>query len=268
VAALLTPVLLTAGKRIAIILVTTAAHAVATTDGPNFPQGTFFVLSPSGYAQGDLTKHLCLNLYGCRFRASVASIQLQNLQLAGGITAIDILAGAVVPASTALVYEIRLGGAWIPLGKQAVGQLNAGGALNPNIELRATFVGTPDMMPALDLAHSNAHVSRPKTALAHVWPKLPRTPPVSSSQIRVIERYESDDPAQHGWGAKLLTGAGYLTQTPPSSFSDVVKSDGALERTYVFNLAAAVASYKVLTLGTATTPLDVDHGAWIKDYVL
>ncbi len=268
IAGLATPVLLEGGQHVAILLVTTAAHGVGTTDGANFPQGTFFALSPSGYAAGDLTKHLALDLYGCKFLQSVVTVQMQNLQLGGGVTGIDLLASAVVPASTQLTYGIQLGGVIVPLTGLTPAQLNAGGALNPNIPLYATFVGTPDMMPALDLAHSKAHVSRPKTSLAHVWPLAPRTPPVPSSQIRVIERYESYDPAQHSWAAKLLTGANYLTQTAPSSFSDVNNPDGSLERTYVFNLGGAVSSYKVLTLGTAISPLDVDLGAWIKDYVL
>ena len=267
VAAFATPILVEAGH-VAIVIATTGSHRIATTDGASFPQGTFFALSPSGYAAGDLTKHLALDLYSVKFRQSVLSVQLKNLQLAGGITSIDILGGTVVPGATALTYEIQLGGVWVPLSGLTTGQLNAGGALNPNIPLRVTLAGTPDMMPALDLAHSNAHVSRPKTSLAHVWPKAPRTPPVSSSQIRVIQRFEAYDPAQHSWGGRLLTGTGYLVQTAPSSFTDVIGADGALTRTSVYNLAAAVASYKVLTLGTATTPLDVDHGASIKDYVL
>lgn len=268
VASLATPVLLEANQHVAVVVVTTAAHSVGTTDGADFPQGTFFALSPSGYAAADLTKHLQLDLYSCKFRQSVCTVQLQNLQLGGGITGIDILASAIVPGACNLVYGIQIAGVVVPLGAQTTAQLNAGGALNPNIPLFATFVGTPDMMPALDLAHSNAHVSRPKTGLAHVWPLQPRTPPMPSSQIRVIGRYEGYDPAQHSWAVKLLTGTGYGTQTAPSSFSDVSTADGALERTYVFNLGAAVSSYKVLTLGTATTPLDVDLGAWIKDYVL
>ena len=100
----------------------------------------------------------------------------------------------------------------------------------------------------------------------------PRTPPVPSSQIRVIERFESYSAAFHSVGCKLLTGAGYATQTAPSSFTDVTGTDPVagpyLERTSVFNLAAAVASYKVMTTATTTTALNTCHGAWIKNYCL
>lgn len=269
VASLATPVLLKAGQRISYVIVTAGAHALQTTDGSNFPQGTFFVLAPSGYAQGDLTKHLRLNIYGCKFAQSTATIQLQNLQLAGGMTGIDILAGTIAPASTSLVYSIQLGGVLVPLNAKTVGQLNSGGSLPPNVPLYVTFSGTPDMMPALNLAQSQVNVSRPKISLAHVWPKNPRTPPVSTTQVRVIARYENYDAVNHTWGVKLLTGTGYATQTAPSSFTDVVNTnDNSLVRTYVFNLAAAITSYKVLTQGTAASPLKVGLGTYIKDYVL
>ena len=270
IAALPTPVLITAGKRISYVVVTAGAHALQTTDGANFPQGTFFVLAPSGYAQGDLTKHLRLNIYGCKFRQATTTIQLQNLQLAGGITSIDILAGTIAAASVSVQYSIQVAGVLLPLSAASVGLLNAGGSLPPNLPLYVTFTGTPDMQGAVNLAKSTVTVSRPKTVLAHVWPKNPRTPPVPSANIRAIVRYESYDAAQHSWGAKLLTGASrpYLTQTAPNSFSDVVYADGSVERTYVWNLGAAVSAYQLLTTSTATTPFKVGLGAWIKDFVL
>lgn len=265
---LTTPVLLESGQRISYGIVTAGAHQIATTDGANFPQGTFFALSPSGFAQGDLTKHLCMNFYGTKFTQSVVSIQLQNLQLAGGITAIDILAPTIIPGSTTLVYEIQLNGVWTPLNVSTVSQLNAGGSLPPNLPIRATMTGTQDMMPALNLAQSQVLVSRPKTAFTHIWPLAPRTPPMASAQIGVIERYESFDPAFHTAGCKLLTGAGYTTEVAPSSYTDVTTTDGALERTYLFDLGAAITSYKVKSTGTTTSVLKMFLGAWIKDYCL
>jgi len=48
----------------------------------------------------------------------------------------------------------------------------------------------------------------------------------------------------------------------------VTTADGALERTYVWNLGSAVSSYKIKTTGTTTTPLKTFHQAWIRDWVL
>jgi hypothetical protein len=265
---LTTPILLSAGQKVSYGIVTTGAHQIATTDGVNFPQGTFFALSPSGFASGDLTKHLCMSFYGCQFTNSTVSIQLSNLQLAGGMSAIDIQAPTIAPTSTSLIYEIQLNGVWVPLNATTVSQLNAGGTLPALVPLRATFTGTPDMMPALGLSASIATVSLPAKALAHVWPKLPRTPTVPSATIGVIERYESFNAAYHSAGVKLLTGAGYTTQTAPSSMTTVTTPDGGVEVTYLFNLGAAVSSWKVLTVATTTSALIPFHGAWIKDYCL
>ena len=273
VAALTTPILVTAGKRISYGFITTAAHELATTDGASFPQGTFFVLAPSGYVQGDTTRHLALDIYGCRFGQSVTTIQLMrnNLQLAGGITAIDLLAGTIIPASTGITYSVQIAGKLVPLSGLTADQLNAGGAMPANLPLFVTFAGTPDMQPALNLAESGVRVTRPKTTLGCVWPKTPRTPPVATSQVRAIVRYEGFDAAQHTWGAKLLTGAAqpFLTAASPSSFSDVVNAqDGSLERTYVWNLKDPVTAYQILAAGQALTPLKVGHAAFIKDFVL
>jgi hypothetical protein len=265
---LTTPVMLTSGQRVSYGVVTTGAHQIATTDGVNFPQGTFFALSPSGFAAGDLTKHLCLNFYGTKFTNSTVSIQLSNLQLAGGITAIDIQAPTICADSCTIVYEIQLSGVWVPLNSNTVSQLNAGGSMPPLVPLRATFTGTPDMMPALGLTNSIVTVSRPLKSLAHVWPKLPRTPTVSTSTVGVIERYESFNAAYHSAGIKLLTGAGYTTQTAPSSMTTTTTADGGVEVTYLFNLGAAISSWKVLTLATTTSALIPFHVAWIKDYCL
>lgn len=267
-AVLATPVLLQAGKRVSYVLVTPGAHAVSITDGASFPQGTFFVLAPSGYAQGDLTKHLGLNIYGMKFRQSVATIQLQNLQLPGGIASIDILAGSVVPASTNLTYSVQIAGKLVPLSSVTAGQLTAGGSLQPNLPLFVTLAGTPDMMPALNLAKSNAHVSRPAPDFAHVWPLLPRTPPVPSSQIRAKVRFESFDAAFHTVGCQLLTGAGFLTKTAASSISPITASDGGYEVTYTWNLGAAVNAYKLMPMGHTNSVLNTFHAAWIKDWVL
>lgn len=269
VAPLPSPVLLSAGKRIAYILVTTGAHTVATTDSSNYPGGTFFALAPSGYAAADLTKNLCLTIYGCKFAASVASLQLQNLQLAGGIENISIQAQSIAPASTSVIYEMQLAGVWTALSSDNIGLLNAGGALPPNVPFRVTFSGTPDMMPALNLAGTTIHTSRPDTTMTAVWPATPRTPPVSTQHITVIEQMDSFDSGYHTAAVKLLTGAGYTTQTSPSTVSDDTTSvPGSVIRTSTFNLGAAVASYKVMTSATTSTSLKVFSVSNIKDYVL
>jgi hypothetical protein len=262
------PVFLQSGKRYGFVVITGGNHFIATTAGNSFGQGMFFAVT-GGVPIADPTKHLFAQFNACKFRQSIAAIDLQSLQLAGGITSIDILSGAIAPSSTSLTFEVQIAGQWVSLSYANAGALNAGGSLPPLLPFRAVFAGTPDVMPALDLMHSNVHVSRPNTSYVHVWPAgAGRTTPAPTTQIRLTERYESFDAAFHSVTRKLLTGSGFATETAPSSYSDVATADGALERTYVWNLGAAVSAYKLKGAGTTSTALKTFHGAWLKDWVL
>jgi hypothetical protein len=261
------PVYMQAGKRYALSVITPGNHYIATASGPSFPQGMFFGVT-GGYGVADPTKHIVADFHACKFRQTVTAIDLASLQLSGGITSIDILAAAIAPSSTALTYQVQLSGIWTSLNDVNIGNLNAGGALPPLLPFRAVFAGTQDIMPCLDLLTSQVKVARPKTSYTAIWPATARTPPAASASIRATIRFESFEAAWHTTAAKLLTGASYATETNPSSYTDVTTADGALERTYVWNLGAAVSSYKIKTTGTTTTPLITFHQAWIKDWVL
>jgi hypothetical protein len=110
-------------------------------------------------------------------------------------------------------------------------------------------------------------VTRPGTSFTHIWPRDPRTPPIPTDTIGIIGRYEAWDPSYHAVGVKLLTGPTFSIEVAPSSYTDVIKPGGALERTYLFSLAAPVAAYKVRTDGSTKTALDTFLGCFIKDYV-
>ena len=261
------PVCLTGGTRYGLHVSTAANHFIATADGGAFPNGMFFGLV-GGYAIADPTKHIVCDFLNCAFTQSLSTITLAGLQLSGGITSIDALFASVIPDSSQLTFQAQVAGAWIALAAADVGALNAGGALPPLLPFRVVFQGSQTMQPCIDLLHSNVHVSRPKTAYVHVWPLGGRTLAAPSTQIRCIERYESFDPSYHAASMNLLTGVGFATSTAPSSTSDVVNDDGSVERTYVWNLGAAVSAYKYKSLGTTTAALKTFHIAWLKDWAL
>lgn len=262
-----TPVYMQAGKRYAFVVITAANHWVGVSTANTFTEGMFFGLV-GGTHVPEPGKHIAADLYSCKFRQTVSQIDLGGLQLSGGIVAIDILAGSIAPSSVKLTYQVQIAGAWVSLDKATVGTLNAGGSLPPLLPFRAVFTGTQDMQPCINLADSSVTVARPKTSYTHFWPADPRTPPSSSSSIRATIRYENFDAAYHTAGAKLLSGSGYTTETSPSSYTDKTMEDGSIERTYVWNLGSAISSYKIKTTGTTTSPLNVFHEAWIKDWVL
>lgn len=263
----LQPIYLQAGKRYALVVTTAADHWVATVPGQQFTSGTFFYVLDGAYAQGDAFKDLWMRLYRCKFNQARAVIALNPLQLPGGILAIDLIAGTVVPDGTSLTYEIQVGSTWYNLTDVDKYMLGQGGTIPPLLPLRAVFMGSVDAMPAINLADSSVFVSRPDTYAVHV--SKTRTLPAASTQIRVIERYESFDPTYHTADVKLLTGSGFGTQVAASSKSTYIDpNDGAREVTYVFNLGTAITQFRKLTRTESTTNQRCFNVGWQKDYAL
>ncbi len=134
-------VLLSAGTRYAICIITQGNHRVATVSGNNYTQGTLFFGTDGDYFTGDLTKDLMFSLYGAQFAVARTEVQLQPVSLAGGITDLAISAQQVVPDGCELQYEIQVGGKWYALGDQALVLQSA-----PDIvPLRAVLLGTSDL---------------------------------------------------------------------------------------------------------------------------
>ncbi|QQN73170.1 hypothetical protein [Croceicoccus sp. YJ47] len=259
------PVFLSGGSSYAMVIITSADHWLATVQGSEYPQGTFFYVIDGVFQQGDTSRDVMFSLHAADFGASRAVIDLQPLQLAGGISDIDILAESIVPGACQLTYEVQIANAWHPLDPSL--DLTPGGVTSPLLPLRVVMNGTPDVMPALTLTGSQVKVAASKTSLVHV--SEPRVlPGAGSSTIRVIARLEYFDEAEHDAGCTLLTGAGYGTTRTANSFVDRIAEDGAIERTWIFDLGTAVASYRIRLTGTAANPLDLFHIATRKDYAL
>ena len=260
------PCFLEGGKRYAILIICAADHWLATTQGSNFNQGTLFYVLDGAYQQGDGTRDLCFTLFAAKFTQARAVIEMEPLSLSGGITSLDILAAAVIPNSTSLTYEVQVGGVWTPIGKTDASVLGAGGTIPPLVPLRAVFVGTPDVMPAITLTNSRVRVSRPRTAFTHI--STARVLPASSDTIRVIARLEYFDAAHHTAVAKIRTGVSYATVVAATSVVSVTQEDGSIERTWLFDLGAAVPGYKIQLEGTTDAALRSWHIGWRKDYAL
>jgi hypothetical protein len=275
----ITPTFLQAGKRYAVAIVTAADHWVATVPGESFTSGTFFYILDGAYAQGDGTKDLQMNLYRAVPKSNRTSIQLNPLSLNGGILGIQVYAQTWVPSNCTLSYEIQVNGNWYALSDVTEYTLGQGGAVLPLLPLRVTFVGSSDMMPAVMLSGSVVKVTRPDVVAKAFT--LPVQVP-STSQIRVIQRYENWDSVYHTATIKLRTGgvyataqgssSSYTTVVNPSSYTDVAGTDPVagkyIERTYVFNLGAAVTSFVIETDLNTSTNLKQFHVAFSKDYEL
>jgi hypothetical protein len=261
------PVFLTGGVRYALVIITAADHYLGTVDGSVYPQGTFFYVLDGAYQQGDGTKDIAFSLYAAKFRQARAILELGEVTLAGGIADIDILSQAVVPGSCDLTFFVQIGATWYPLAEVATSALAQGGVMQNLLPLRVVMTGTPDVMPMLTLTGSQVVVSRPKLALNYVS-AIRNLPGAGSTQIRATFRLEGFDAAHHTLTPKLLTGAGYATETAASSTTDVVQADGSIERTAVYNLGAAVTSYRHKLAATSDSELIPFHVAARRDYAL
>ena len=234
------PVLLEAGKRYALVLITQGDHRLATVSGNDYTQGTLFFGTDGDYFTGDLTKDLMFTLYAAQFAQPRVEVVLQSVSLAGGISDINIAAPQIVPDGCELRYEIQVGGKWYPLGDAAM-RLST---LPDIVPLRLVLLGTSDLAPAFRLAPNAITGSRAATSLAH-WSKL-RTLAAPSSSITVQVVVAQWDAAHHTLACEIKSGA--TTYTPATT---VVRDepDGQAKRiTFTFT-PPAISTYAIKLTG-------------------
>lgn len=245
------PVLLEAGKRYAIAVITQGDHRLATVSGNDYTQGTLFFGTDGDYFTGDLTRDLMFTFYGAQFRQPRVEVQLQPVSLAGGITDLGISAAQVVPKGCEIRYEVQVGGRWYALG-DATMVLSAAPDLVP---LRAVLLGTSDLAPGLVLAANAITASRPATAMVHI--SALRTLGASSTQITVEAVAAAYDPAHHTLACELISGAN--TYTPSVTATEDEPGGGAKRFIWTFSIPGGVSSYKIRLTGgrDATAPFSV-----------
>lgn len=238
------PIYLTAGKRYALVITTTGDHRLAIVSGSSYLQGTLFYNSDGTYYSGDLTKDIMLNLYFAKFSSSFAQVNLNPISLTGGIADIDLLASIIRPESTELFIQYQLNGQWYPLNPDTALNLNGFPSLLP---LRAVFVGSEDVMPAMELSNSVIVYSRPKVAFKHY--STTRTLGSARTDIQVQVLLENFDETPHGCVVTLLVNG---TETSADNVSDEVISDGIVRRTASFTFDPGISAYQIIIEGSTT----------------
>jgi hypothetical protein len=245
----ITPTYLVAGRRYAIVLVTTGDHYVAMTNTDNgVVQGTFFTSTDGAFFAGNLVDDLKMRLYFARFERTRLGVELTALQLAGGILDLDILNEGITPPACRTDVEVQVNGAWIPLDGVPNGPNLSG--LPAILPLRVTLTGTTDLMPGFGLSNSQAIVSRPKTAFT--WVGAARTLGSPTTSIKIITDLQSFDEAKHDCTVTLRTGATLATTETADVVEDETLANGTIRRTSVFNIAPA-SRYEVRIVGSTTS---------------
>jgi hypothetical protein len=186
-------------------------------------------------------------------------VQLAPLSLNGGIAAVDLIAAMVSTDIAKASFEVQIGGKWSPLS-EVTPDLLVG--LPPLLPFRAVFFGTNDVHAGVQTQGSVVKVSRPRSTFKHISKNQLLAAP--TNKVHVIVRLEAWNDAHHTFNLKIDTVGGLKTPDAVETKdlgADLNNGGRVLERTYVFNLAQPVSSYKIIAEGATTTPLDVFHVA-------
>ena len=251
VARFIDPVYLQGGKRYAIVLITAGDHEVHIVSGAEYAQGTLFEAIDGVYFQGDNTRDLRMKLYFAHFDSARTVVNLEPLELAGGITHIDLKVQGVIPDGCELHYEYQINGRWIAIAEGTAENLVN---LPPLLPVRMVFIGTSDLMPCIGIA-SQIRVSRPAKAFCHFSTQRTLTDAKDVIEVQVLAV---------GFDAALHTLDLYLhidgNRVIPASTTDKQESDG-IRRITRFELAAPTDTYSIELKGTTSTARECFHVA-------
>ncbi|WP_412506656.1 hypothetical protein [Roseovarius sp. SYSU LYC5161] len=245
----ITPTFLTAGRRYAIVLVTTGDHYVAMSNSDNgVVQGTFFVSTDGAFFAGNLVEDMKMRLYFARFERTRVSVELNAFQLAGGILDLDVLHPGVTPPACRTDIEVQVNGAWVALDGDADGPDLSG--LPAILPVRMTLTGTTDLMPGFGLNGSQAVVTRPKTAFT--WVSETRELGSPTTSVKIVTDLQHYEEANHDCTVTLLTGAALDGTEDADVVEDRVLADGTIRRTSIFNVTS-VSTYAVKIVGATVS---------------
>ena len=219
----LRPTLLESGKRYAWFTVTTGNHALGTVAGNSFTQGSRFVCTDGAWSQVVTDSDFAMRLNVASFASTRTIVEMDALTLDSGMTEIRLIHGGWVPGGTSLIWEIQPSGTeeW-----QALTLTNAEGAdtlvgLPPLVRLRAVFVGTTDVAPAIVMdATARGYTFRPRGDMVAV--SVSHNFGLSTTTIQVEAVIDNYDAGKHTAAPKLIVGATVYTPTATVVTPDLV----------------------------------------------
>ncbi|WP_336810937.1 hypothetical protein [Bosea sp. MMO-172] len=141
--------LLEAGKRYAIVTVTTGNHSIWCTGANKFTGGTRFACTDGVFQQGDLSADFAFRVRGARMRQPRTEIAFDPVALAGGMTDVEMVMKSWAPGGTALEWQFRPSGQpnWYPIEDDYPGGGHPLASLPALIELKLVMLGTADLAP-------------------------------------------------------------------------------------------------------------------------
>lgn len=246
------PTYIESGKRYAVVVASGAAHRVAYAAGTEYTQGGLVYMQDGAFL-AESGRDLCMRLNFARFLSPRAVVQLESLQLAGGIHDLDLLYEGFTPEGCELAFEYQLVGVWYPVREDTVFNLETSPPLLP---LRAVFIGTTDVMPGLRLTDSVARMARYDTEFVHYSLERSLASPSANITVRVL--LEDFDDMDHTCTVSLVVGGSPVAAT--STLTEVV-DDRSRWLEANFALGAATSAYTIKIEGTTADPYNVFHVA-------
>ncbi|MGK9040774.1 hypothetical protein KXS05_10420 [Rhizobium sp. SA279] len=248
--------LLESGKRYAFVTVTTGAHALHISSANKYTGGTQFLCTDGAFAQGSTETDICFKLNAARYRSVRTVIPMKALNLADGMTQIDMLFAGWVPGGCTLGWEIR------PSGSTVWTELDDGDpATNPlvglpaSVELRMVMMGTADLQPMIQLdANAVSRVARNRTEMRAVSDDFNFG--ISTTAIVTQFTIDAFDAARHTFSPAIMVGN---TTVTPDTTEVTIDPQVPTRRTYLstYTLGAATSSARLRPAGNTNNPASV-----------
>lgn len=258
---------LEAGKRYAIVITTGGNHFIALAQGTQYAQGTFFISVDGAYQQGTFQRDMMFSLYYAQFEKTRTVVDLTPLSLSGGITYIDIMAPLTAPKSTNLVFEIQVAGVWYPLEEVKSGHTPLYG-LPPLLPFRATFNGTTDVQPGIEMTTSKLFYSRPRTTFKHISQLYTLASGTQSFKVvAILENYYETNHnltctiQKNGSGSQINPATTVDEELDPP-VDPLDANHKRIRRTFTWTsteITSSMTSVKITMDGATTSALDVFH---------
>lgn len=251
------PVFLKAGSRYAFHIHSTYAHQFACSvdrscyqihcgDFWDYDGNSWFRIAASPKSLHFMLHYLTWGNWGGQQNPGGQlhyDIQLQALQLAGGIANIDVLAEHIIPSATNLNYAVQVSGTWVPFAADPDSPSFTGNP--PLLPFKVIFTGTSDLMPGVSIVNSQVKLTGPSmNSYHHISTSIPVNSTLTG--IKVLATAPSFVPANHTLVGSIHYGATHMS---PSVTASVVNPDGSTNFTWTFN-QTGITAYQVELDGT------------------
>ncbi|MBA8798264.1 hypothetical protein FHW77_001970 [Agrobacterium sp. RC10-4-1] len=248
--------LLESGKRYAFVTVTTGAHALHVSAANKYTGGTQFLTTDGAFAQGSMETDICFRLNAARYRSPRTVIPMQALNLADGMTQIDMLFAGWVPGGCALGWEIR------PSGSTVWTELDDGDpATNPlvglpaSVELRMVMMGTADLQPMIQLDEKAiSRVARNRNTMRAVTKSFPFG--FATTHIQTQYTLDAFDAERHTFTPAIMVGNAVVN---PDTTEIIFDAQVPTRRTYLstYTLGAAANAARMRPAATTNNVVSV-----------